>query len=249
MDPWDAHLSEGPCGWQPAATPGAMRAIGGLPVVGRGRGRVPASDQAVNSPGGPHASTRGTALAATWACHRACTRRPSGSWPEESACPCSRSARPSTACNRGHPRNGSLEGRRHLYTCNVQGVAGEHGRGERGSPLLTQGRPRPAFVLENRTPSLRVWPAVPEWPDRGGHPPAPDPTPARGPAYVHRGRLDHGRSLSYGIGRDDGATALVRAVSADGLPERCAGGVLAREDGAGAPAEGLAAKPEGACQL
>ena len=35
---------------------------------------------------------------------------------------------------------------------------GEFGRGERGSPLLTQAHPRPSFVLENRTPAARVWP-------------------------------------------------------------------------------------------
>ena len=35
----------------------------------------------------------------------------------------------------------------------------ESGRIERGSPLLTQPRPRPLFVLINRTPAPQEWPA------------------------------------------------------------------------------------------
>ena len=106
--------------------------------VSRGKGgsggRTRTYDQAVNSPGGPHAFTRGIALPVARACHRACHRRPAGAWPGRpmpmlSLCSAANGAQPWPSASRVL---GGRSGR--LYTCDVHGVAGEHDRGERVAP-------------------------------------------------------------------------------------------------------------------
>ena len=62
-------------------------------------------------------------------------------------------------------------------------------------------------------------------------PTAADSAPAGGPAGVHPGRVRGGRRLRARHQRDDGATAPVGAVPADGVCERGAGGVLAGASG------------------
>ena len=97
-----------------------------------------------------------------------------------------------------------------LYTCDVQGVAGEHGRGERGSAILTQLRPG-----DPRSCSRTVTPDRSQVAQRVNgrcvmaRQAADAAEPSRGPARLHQQPApSRSPPMQLGHQRDDGATAL-----------------------------------------